>query len=258
MDELLDLAVLAATEAGRLLTEAEGHARLEVSTKTSATDMVTEMDRAAEALVTGTIHGARPDDGFLGEEGSREEGTSGVRWIVDPLDGTTNYLYGFPAYAVSVAAAVEGVIVAGVVHDPVHRETFTAASGRGAFVDDRRLAVVGAPTLATALVGTGFSYSATRRAQQGALLAQLLPAVRDIRRGGAAALDLCWVACGRLDAYYEFGLQPWDVAAGGLVADEAGAIVRTLDGGPSTDDTVTAAPPHLAEDFTALLRRAGA
>src|SRR5207248_4316756 len=135
---------------------------------------------------------------------------------------------------------------------------FTAASGRGAFVDGRRLAVVGAPTLATALVGTGFSYSATRRAAQAQVLTSVLPTVRDIRRAGAAALDLCWVACGRLDAFYEYGLQPWDLAAGGLVADEAGAVVRTLDGGPSTDDTVTAAPPHLADAFAALLRRAGA
>ena len=256
IDELLDLAGQAAIEAGQLLVEGFTHQRLQVDTKSTATDMVTEMDRAAEALVAGKVQAARPDDGFLGEEGSRAAGTTGVIWIIDPLDGTTNYVYGYPAYAVSIAAAVDGVVVAGVVHDPSRGETFTAASGRGAYLDGRRLAVVGAPALATALVGTGFAYAADRRAAQARVLVEVLPAVRDIRRAGSAALDLCWVACGRLDAYYEYGLQPWDAAAGGLVAAEAGAIVRTLDGGPPTDDTLTAAPAHLADEFAALLRLA--
>ncbi|HET9442788.1 MAG TPA: inositol monophosphatase family protein [Acidimicrobiales bacterium] len=225
---LLDVAVTLAVEAGALLAGGRASARVDVATKTSGTDMVTEIDRASERLIADRLAELRPDDSLLGEEGAARTGTTGVCWVVDPLDGTTNYLYGFPAFTVSVAAEVDGVAVAGAVHDPVHGETFSAARGLGAWCDGRPLHVGGPPTLATALVATGFSYDAAQRGRQAAVLPRLLPAVRDIRRAGAASLDLCWVAAGRLDGYYETGLNPWDRAAGELVAREAGARVREL------------------------------
>jgi myo-inositol-1(or 4)-monophosphatase len=255
-DELLAIAVDAARAAGRLLAEGRSRQRIAIDTKSSATDMVTEMDRAAEQLVLDTILRTRPDDAVLGEEGGHAAGTSGVRWIVDPLDGTTNYLYGYPAFSVSIAAEVEEVIVAGVVFDPTRDETFTALRGRGAWCNGDALRVVGQPTLATALVATGFAYVSERRAWQAEVVGRVLPAARDIRRSGSAALDLCWLAAGRVDAYYEWGLQPWDVAAGGLVAAEAGASVTTLAGASSPTDTTVAAPPQLLEDLLALLRSA--
>jgi len=256
-DELLDVAVTAATAAGGLLAGGLRRSFGEVTSKSSATDMVSEMDRAAEALVVDVLRRRRPDDALLAEEGSQWDGTSGVRWVVDPLDGTTNYLYGIPAFAVSVAAELEGQVVAGAVHHPLPGQTFTAVRGRGAFLDGSQLQVAGRATLETALVGTGFAYSAERRRRQAQDLVGVLPEVRDIRRSGSAALDLCWVACGRLDAYFEFGLAPWDMAAGALVAAEAGAEVGTLGGGPCTDDVVYAAPPQLAGPLRALLAAGG-
>ncbi|MDP9389785.1 MAG: inositol monophosphatase [Actinomycetota bacterium] len=251
--DLLALAVEAATASGELLLSRQGELPALVATKTSDTDMVTELDRASESLVTRTILAARPHDAVLGEEGGLSgTASSGVRWVVDPLDGTTNYLYGFPVWGVSIAAEVDGEVVAGVVHDPTHGETFTAARGAGACCNGRPLAVVGAPSLGVALLATGFGYDAAVRAAQGAVLARVLPEVRDVRRAGAAAVDLCWVAMGRLDAYYERGLQPWDRAAGMLVAAEAGAAVRELD-----DGTVVAAAPHLEAPLLALLAAAG-
>lgn len=247
--DLLALATRAAVAAGELLLDAQAREPARVTTKTSSTDMVSELDRASEELVTGTILAARPDDAVLGEEGGLcGPGTSGVRWVVDPLDGTTNYLYRFPAWAVSVAAEVDGQAVAGVVHDPIHGETFGAVRGRGAWCNGRRLQVAGAPTLDVALVGTGFGYDAGVRARQGVELARVLPCVRDVRRAGAAALDLCWVGLGRLDAYFERGLQPWDWAAGMLVAAEAGAVVTVLE-----DGTAVAAPPQLHAPLVELL-----
>jgi myo-inositol-1(or 4)-monophosphatase len=255
---LRDLAVDLATDAGRLLVSGLDRTRTDVATKSSATDMVTEMDRAAEALITSALAERRPDDGLLGEEGSQRAGTSGVRWLIDPLDGTTNYLYAFPAFAVSIAAEVDGAVAVGVVRDPLHDETFAAVRGEGAFCNDRRLAVGGPPTLATALVATGFAYTPERRAHQARVLTHVLPAVRDIRRAGSAALDLCAVAMGRVDAYYERGMGPWDFAAGAFIAHEAGAWVGDLDGGPPSTDIVLAAPPHLAAPLRDLLRKAEA
>ena len=253
--DLLSLAVDAVRAAGRLLLE--GRERLgataEAETKTSGTDMVTEMDRASEALLARSILTARPDDAFLGEEGTAGAGTTGVRWVVDPLDGTTNYLYGYPAWAVSVAAEVDGRAVVGVVYDPSHDELFTAVRGGGAWCNRQRLQVGGPADLDTSLVATGFSYDAGARALQAAELAELLHAVRDVRRAGAAALDLCWVALGRVDLYYERGIQPWDWAGGGVVAAEAGATVSAHE-----DGTVVAAPPRLHEPFLELLASARA
>ncbi len=250
---LLNLAVRAAHAAGALLHEAATGDRTSVEAKTSDTDMVTEMDRASEELVARTILEARPEDSLLAEEGTAGDGTTGVRWVVDPLDGTTNYLYGFPAWAASVAAEVDGRPAAGVVYDPSHDEMFSAVRGEGARCNQRPLRVVGQPDLATALVATGFSYDAASRGVQARVLANVIPSVRDVRRAGAAALDLCWVALGRVDLYYERGIQPWDWAAGGLVASEAGAVVTALD-----DGTVLGAPPQLHDPFLRLLREATA
>ena len=258
VDELLALARSAAEAAGTLLLDGAARRRTDVGTKTSPTDMVTEMDRASEALVVEGLLRARPDDGVLGEEGTARPGTSGVQWVVDPLDGTTNYLYGFPAWAVSVAAEVGGEVVAAAVADPSHGELFTATRGGGAACDGRPLAAGPGPPLATALVGTGFSYESARRARQAAVLAGVLPRVRDVRRAGAAALDLCWVGAGRLDGFYERGLQPWDLAAGGLVATEAGARTGDLDGGPPSPAFTLAAGPALFDSLCTLLRDAGA
>jgi myo-inositol-1(or 4)-monophosphatase len=255
--ELLALATSLAAEAAQLLRDGLDHVH-DVDTKSSLTDMVTASDRASERLVVDGIRAARPDDGILGEEGTTDSGTSGVRWVIDPLDGTTNFLYGLPAFAVSIAVEVDGTTEVGVVVDAARHETFTAVRGRGAHLDGRRLRVNGADQLATALIGTGFSYDAARRARQGAVVAQVLPLVRDIRRVGAAALDLCWVAAGRLDGFYEKGLAPWDLGAGALVAAEAGARVGDLAGGPASGAFTLATAPALFEPLRALLDAHGA
>ncbi|MDQ6797481.1 MAG: inositol monophosphatase [Actinomycetota bacterium] len=257
---LLELSTRLATDAGALLLEGRASVQADAATKTSATDMVTDMDRASEALIVDGLIRARPHDGILAEEGSSRSGSSGVRWVIDPLDGTTNYLYGHPTFAVSIAAELDGRTVVGVVAAPAHDEMFRAVIGGGAFAtggrsfgDGRRLAVSGATDLATSLVATGFSYVAEKRAGQGRTLGRLLPLVRDVRRLGAAALDLCWVACGRVDAYYESGLQPWDLAAGALIAAEAGAGVVGLDGPVPGSGSVLAATPDLIGPLRRLL-----
>lgn len=244
-DDLLALAVETATAAGALIA---GSVVTQIDTKSTKTDLVTQVDRASEALIVGALRAARPDDGILAEEGSADVGTSGVRWIIDPLDGTINFVYGFPAYAVAIAAEVNGEVVVGVVHDVVHGETFSARRGGGAFCNGVRLQVAGAESLAMALIGTGFSYDASRREVQGARAARLLPIVRDIRRSGSAALDQCWVAAGRLDGFYEGPLAPWDVAAARLIAAEAGAWTGQL------DEISIAIVPQLADEFCAALR----
>lgn len=253
LSELLELATALATDAGALLLDGLARRPNDVATKTSSTDMVTEMDRAAERLIVEGLAGARPDDAILGEEGSRRDGSSGVRWLIDPLDGTTNYLYGVPAFTVSIAAEVDGQGVLGVVVDPSHGDTFTAVRGGGAYCNGAAIAVSGASDLATSLVATGFSYLPEERARQAQALQRVLPAVRDIRRLGAASLDLCLVACGRVDAYYESVLQPWDVAAGIVIATEARATVEGLDGGPPTTGSVLAATPALAGPLRRLV-----
>jgi myo-inositol-1(or 4)-monophosphatase len=255
--DLLALAERVAGDAAALLREGLGHTH-EVETKSSLTDLVTEYDRAAERLIVEGLRAARPDDGVLGEEGAAEPGTSGVRWVIDPVDGTTNFFYGYPAFAVSIAAEVDGEVVAGVVVDVSRGETFTAARGRGAHADGRFLRCTDAAELATALVATGFAYDAARRARQGAVVAGILPRVRDVRRSGSAALDLCAVAAGRVDGFYERGLAPWDLAAGALIAAEAGATVGDLDGGPPSGAFVLATAPALFEPLGALLMTLGA
>ncbi len=256
MDELLDIAVEAVRRAGGFL--AGSHAT-HVETKSSATDMVSEMDRGAEALIRAVIGGQRPGDAILGEEGGEAAGASGVRWIVDPLDGTTNFLYRFPAWCVSVAAEVDGAVAVGAVYDPTHDELWTAVRGEGSACNDAPLLPLeDRGRLATALVATGFGYRAEQRRAQGRVAAYVLPRVRDLRRAGSAALDLCWVADGRVDAYFEQGTNVWDWAAGALVASEAGAWVGGFDGGPPSADGIIAGPPTLAVELREVIRRASA
>ena len=252
-EELRALAERVARSAGALLRDGLGRVRLEVGTKTTGTDMVTEMDRASEVLIEAELLGARPDDGILGEEGANRPGTSGVRWVVDPLDGTTNYLYGFPGFNVAIAAEVQGQTVASAVYDVVRDELFSAHRGGGATRDGAPIAPSATTDVAHALVGTGFSYDPARRRRQAEVLVEVLPQVRDIRRQGAAALDLCSVACGRLDAYYERGLAAWDLAAGGLVAAEAGAVLTDLGGERARPDSVLAASPGVAAGVLTIL-----
>ena len=256
-DELLQVARDAARAAVGLIHDRRP-ATFEVTQKSTATDHVTEMDRASEHLIRSVIAAARPDDVVVGEEGGGDPGPSGVTWWVDPIDGTTNYVYDHPGYAVSIAAAVDGEVVAGVVADPTHARTSWATRGGGASCDGRTLRLGEPAPLERALVATGFGYDAARRAEQGRVVAGLLPQVRDIRRMGAAALDLCSVGAGRVDAYYEVGLSMWDLAAGALVAREAGARVGALDGGPVRPGSVLAAHPDLFGPLQDLLAQLGA
>jgi myo-inositol-1(or 4)-monophosphatase len=229
-------------------------------TKSSPTDVVTELDRASEDLIRGRILDRRPGDGFVGEEGDSRTGTSGVDWIVDPIDGTVNFVYGIPCYAVSIAAAVDDVVVAGHIVNVVSGEEWAAVRGVGAWQldgeDRRRLLAPEPPALDHMLVGTGFHYVPEIRARQAAAVAQLLPQVRDIRRTGSAALNLCELAAGRLDAFVEEGLKPWDRAASVLIATEAGFVVSGLDG-PPDERLVMAAHPSISREYFALVRACG-
>ena len=212
-------------------------------TKSSPTDPVTEFDRAAEQLIVGAIRARRPDDSIVGEEGADQTGDSGLAWHVDPIDGTANFVYDLPSWCTSVAVVDDDGSLAGAVYVPVTEELFSAARGHGATRNGHAIRCSSATVLAEALVGTGFSYAAERRAAQARRLVELLPAVRDIRRLGSAALDLCLVACGRLDAYFEEHLNSWDLAAGVLIAAEAGARTSDFDHGRAgTTATVAAAP----------------
>ena len=259
VDALRDLARRLATEAGAYVRE-HGPERVEVAaTKSSDVDPVTAMDRAVEELLRSRIAAERPDDAILGEEGDDVAGTSGLTWVLDPIDGTVNYLYGIASYAVSVAVVAgppdpeRWTALAGCVHAVVDGRTWTAARSRGAERDGRPLRVNVPADLATSLVGTGFGYAAARRAEQGRVLARLLPLVRDVRRLGSAALDLCRVADGSLDLYYERGLNPWDQAAGALVAAEAGAFVGGLRGRGASDAMTVAGAEPVVRDLVAVL-----
>jgi myo-inositol-1(or 4)-monophosphatase len=257
LGELLALASELARDAARVHIEGRRVA-LDIETKSSPTDLVSQIDREAERLIVDRLREIRPDDAVLAEEGAAREGTSGVRWVIDPLDGTTNYVYGYPAFAVSIAVEIDGRPQIGVVHDSSSGHVYQAISGFGAVCDDRPLRVREQPDLGKALVATGFSYEAAQRELQGLVVAQLLSRVRDLRRGGSAALDLCHVAAGHVDAYWETGLAPWDYAAGLVIAREAGAEVLVLDVAPRRGPAVVAAPPSLMPDFLGLLREAGA
>ncbi len=234
IDALLDLARRGAVAAGAELVARYGHVE-GLDTKSSATDPVSDADRASEQLLVDLILAERPGDGLIGEEGASRSSDSGITWVIDPLDGTVNYLYQLGNFAVSVAAEdAEGALV-GVVHDPITGRTYSAARGHGALLGSTPIRVNDPVPLARALVATGFGYLPERRAAQGRVVAALLPQIRDIRRFGSAALDLCAVASGIVDGYFEEGVQHWDVAAGGLIAREAGAVMTpfTPSGAPS-------------------------
>ena len=255
--ELADLAVQLAEGAARVV--ADGRATThQVSTKSSASDLVTEVDRAAEAWLVEQLHQRRPDDATLGEEGGSRPGRSGVRWLLDPIDGTVNFVLGLPQYAVSVAAEVDGVTVAGAVANPVTGECFHAHAGGGAWCAGRRLTGPREVPLERAVLATGFSYRAPVRSRQAAAVAAMLGRVGDLRRLGAASLDLCFVAAGRVDGYFEAALNPWDWAAGALIAAETGCAVTGADGGGPSPRLTVAARPELAGPLWTLLREVGA
>jgi myo-inositol-1(or 4)-monophosphatase len=259
--ELLALAVDVARTAATLVAGGRATAGDSVTVKSSSVDVVTAVDTASERLIVERLTAARPGDGVLGEEGGARTGTSGVRWVVDPIDGTVNFLYGVPAYAVSIAAEVEGVVRAGAVLNAATGELFTATSGGGAYLSSPhrpepvRLRGNAPASLEQTLVATGFGYRVEQRRAQGAVVARLLPQVRDIRRFGSAALDLCAAAAGRVDAYYELHLNPWDHAAGALVAAEAGLVVTGLPGTPFAEPMAIAVADSVAAPFVELLAR---
>jgi fructose-1,6-bisphosphatase/inositol monophosphatase family enzyme len=249
LDELVATALRVASGAAAVLQSYSTSLLEEVSTKSSPTDLVSEADRASETYVVAELRRSRPHDSIMGEEGSSYQGTSGVSWMADPLDGTTNFYFRVPAYCVSLAAAYQGRYVAGVIVDPSRQETWSAAFGRGAGCNGVACHVAtGRSDMTTALVATGFGYKREQRAQQAAVLQRLLPQVRDIRRFGSAALDLCWVAGGRFDAYYESHLNEWDWAAGRLICEEAGAQTTILPG-----NVLLAATPALSKPLADLI-----
>lgn len=260
--DLLDLARAVATETRDLILA--GRASAEVAaTKSSSIDIVTQVDIQAEHLLRERLAQARPDDAILGEEGDDVQGTSGITWILDPIDGTVNYLYGIPHFSVSVAA-VEGParahewrpLVAAVADGS--GTLWSAAHGEGAWRDGEPVVRTEGPTLEATLLGTGFQYVAERRVRQAEILAGVIGQVRDIRRLGSASVDLCLVAGGVLDAYYEHGLNAWDFAGGALIAQEAGIKVAGIDGGPADERLLIAAAPHAWEAVRDALVAAGA
>ncbi|SCX57032.1 myo-inositol-1(or 4)-monophosphatase [Klenkia marina] len=256
-DELLALALETAGAAAELVRAGRAGAADQVDTKSNPVDVVTAVDRACEELVVSRLLGARPDDGVLGEEGASRTGTSGVRWVVDPIDGTVNFLYGLDSFAVCIAAEVDGTTEVGVVVDVPTGEVFAAVRGRGAWStrDGVRtpLRASAPPSVEQTLLATGFAYDAGIRARQGRVLAGLLPHVRDVRRFGSAAVELCLAAAGRVDGYYQLDLKPWDWTAAALVAAEAGLQVRVRTGYGPADPLVQAFPPGVAEELDALL-----
>lgn len=264
---LRDIAVdVAVRAAGRISARRSelGDVRQFATTKSSAVDPVTVVDTMAEDFIADRLEALRPDDGIIGEEGAERASLSGVSWVVDPIDGTVNFLYGVPQYAVSIAAAVDGEVVSGAVVNVATGAVYSAAAGHGATVErggvgsPLRCNPVADPALA--LVATGFAYTSTRRQAQADLLGRVLPQVRDIRRMGAAALDLCQVAEGTVDAYYEHGIHCWDYAAGMIIAREAGAVVHApgLSTPGVSGELTFAAAGALEPALSALLREAGA
>jgi myo-inositol-1(or 4)-monophosphatase len=244
--------------AGELLLTERPEGSIETGSKSSPTDIVTVMDTRIETFIIENLRAERPDDGFLGEEGGARSGSSSVRWVIDPIDGTVNYRYRLPHWSVSIAAEVEGVVVAGAIVDPSLGETWTAARGHGAHCNGAVVSCSTESHLEQALVGTGFGYAAELRARQAEVLRTVLPRVRDIRRVGSCAIDLCWVAAGRLDGYFERGPNVWDYSAGGLICEEAGARFDVQPGKPAGPDLVIAASPALFTPLQLLLAELGA
>jgi myo-inositol-1(or 4)-monophosphatase len=263
VSELLDLARTIAVEAAEFAAARRDEGVSVAATKSSITDVVTQVDRDTEDLIRALIAKARPRDGFFGEEGAATPGESGITWVVDPIDGTVNFLYDIPQWAVSIGV-VEGEpdpqtwrALASAVVNPRLGEVYSAENGAGAFLGDRRLEVPPAPAIEQALVATGFFYDSATRAHQGAVVAELLPLVRDIRRMGAGSLDIISVATGRVNAYFETHLSPWDHAGAALIASEAGAAVIGKDGRRPDRDRIVAGPRELVDWLTAFLDEHG-
>jgi len=258
--ELLSVALEIAREAGELARRRRDQGVAIAATKSALADIVTEADREVEALIRARLSAARPGDGFLGEETGAERGATEVTWVVDPIDGTVNYAYGIPHYAVSIAAVTGEPVPdswtaeVGVVYDPAVGELFHAVRGGGAWLADRRL-VVSSPSPAGALLATGFGYDPATHAGDLERVRKVMPLARDLRRAGAASLDLAYVAAGRLDGYFERGLQPWDHAAGGLMVTEAGGALGGAPGGAPGREMTIAAAPELYERIRAAIYR---
>jgi len=255
-EALLALAGRLAALAASVHRQGQGHAH-RVSTKSSRTDVVTEVDRDAERAVVEALLRERPDDAILGEEGSEKQGSTGIRWVIDPLDGSVNYLYGYPAYAVSIAVEIDGCYRVGVVHDTALDRVYAGVMGAGATCDGAPLQVNRAEQPAEALVASGFGYDARAREWQARQLVGVVPRVRDLRRGGSAAIDLCLLAAGQIDAYYECGLKTWDFAAGGVIARAAGARVMLLHPQKGPAPLVVAANPRLFDHLLPLVLQSG-
>jgi myo-inositol-1(or 4)-monophosphatase len=247
--ELLSLAQKVGEEAGALLMDRPQ--AFEIESKSTAIDIATQMDKKAETFIVQSLLAARPDDGIIGEEGASVESKSGITWVIDPLDGTVNYFYGLPGWNVSIAAKDKDGVIVGVVTAPTINSTWWATKGGGAFYNGHAIKCTDPIELDRALIATGFQYDVAHRVSQLEDFSKLVPIVRDIRRNGAAAVDLCHVAMGALDAYYEAGLKEWDWSAGGLVATEAGATFKQY--GQSPMAISMAAGPHLHAQLEALL-----
>ncbi len=252
-DELVALAARLATEAGRMVRDGREGGIAAATTKSSSTDVVTEFDRASEAFIVGALAAARPGDGVIGEEGTETASSTGVHWLIDPIDGTTNFLYGLPGYAVSIAASTDDGTEVGAVYVPATDELFTAVRGGGARLGARPITCSTTTDLAQALVATGFSYLPERRIAQAQRIVEMIGQVRDIRRSGAATSDLCAAAAGRVDVYFERYLGPWDMAAGELIAREAGCRTGSFDGGPAHHSNVLVTNPFLFDQMIELL-----
>lgn len=260
MPDLLSLRALALRTARSVAPELARRSggSLNTKTKSSTTDLVTDADLWSENRIAELLHAARPDDAIQCEEGTTVTGTTGVRWVVDPIDGTTNFVYGHPGFSVSIGAELDGEPAVGVIVDPLLGDEFAAALGHGATRNGTPITVSSTTVLSEALIATGFGYQPDRRRRQAEGLVDILPRVRDIRRMGGAALDLASVACGRVDAFFERGLAPWDIAAGVVIVSEAGGRVCDLSGGSPTEDLVVAAPEGILAELLSLLRSSGA
>jgi myo-inositol-1(or 4)-monophosphatase len=251
--ELLELATTLARDAGALLLERfEGGRERALASKSTPTDLVSEADLASERLIRERLATVRPTDGFLGEEGGGTAGTSGLTWVVDPLDGTVNFLFAIPQWCVSVAVADDRGSLVGAIYDPCRDELFSATRDGAPLLNGAPIAASERTDLASAMVATGFAYDASVRAAQAEVFARLIPRVRDIRRFGSAALDLAWTACGRYDAYFERTTKPWDIAAGTLVCERAGLTVMELPEREGLPLGVLAAVPGLTGELLEL------
>ena len=251
--QLLHVATTLAKQAGDMALDGRRSGLKNVQTKSTATDMVTEFDKASEALIVQGLSSMRPDDAIIGEEGASHAGTSGITWHIDPIDGTTNFLYALPTWAVSIGAVDESGPLAGAVYIPALNEMFSATRGGGAFCNADPIRCNPVEDVSQALVCTGFSYAAAQRTVQATRVAKFIHQVRDIRRFGAASIDMCFVACGRFDAYFEENLHSWDIVAGDLIAREAGCKTGDFNGGPIRPEQVLVSNPKIFSQLSSLI-----